>query len=241
MPSSAPSKVGYAVQVHEFQSVILSTHKPTDIVNMDDDPFDDLLNLEDQYYREGYDLGVKDGSRAGLIEGRLFGIEKGFEKYAAMGRLHGQAIVWAGRMPTSPIEDEAARQHPHEEHMTKLPSDTDIETPGSKLNDKQAISSSALPDLPATVRLEKHIRTLYALAEPSSLSTQNDEESVSQFDDRLKRAEGKVKIIEKLIGEVSRSSSTATDLPSISPAPTNGHTNKGESSIEDVSILHARH
>lgn len=241
MPSSAPSKVGYAVQVHEFQSVILSTHKPTDIVNMDDDPFDDLLNLENQYYREGYDLGVKDGSRAGLIEGRLFGIEKGFEKYAAMGRLHGQAIVWAGRMPTSPIEDEAARQHPHEEHMTKLPSDTDIETPGSKLNDKQAISSSALPDLPATVRLEKHIRTLYALAEPSSLSTQNDEESVSQFDDRLKRAEGKVKIIEKMIGEISSVTSTATGVPSDSARPANRHTERGEASIEDVSILGARH
>jgi len=210
-------------------------------VNMDDDPFDGLLNLEDQYYREGYDLGVKDGSRAGLIEGRLFGIEKGFEKYAAMGRLHGQAIVWSGRLRTSPMKDEAARQHPHEEHVTKLRGDTDIETPGSKLNDKQAISPSALPDLPATVRLEKHIRTLYALTEPSSLSTQNDEESVSQFDDRLKRAEGKVKIIEKLIGEVSRSISTATDLPSISLAPTSGHTDKGESSIEDVSILHARH
>jgi len=241
MPSSAPSKVGYGVQVHKFQSVVFLTHKPTDIVNMDDDPFDNLLNLEDQYYREGYDLGVKDGSRAGLVEGRLFGIEKGFEKYAAMGRLHGQAIVWAGRLPTSPTEDEAARQHPDEEHVMKPPGDTNIETPGSKLNDKQATSSSALPDLPATVRLEKHIRTLYALVEPSSLSTQNDEESVSQFDDRLKRAQGKVKIIEKLIGEVSRSISNAADLPSMSPAPASSHTDKGESSIEDVSILGARH
>ena len=205
---------------------------------MDDDPFDDLFNLEDQYYREGYDLGVKDGSRAGLIEGRLFGIEKGFEKYAAMGRLHGQAIVWASRMPTSPTDHEAARRHPHEKHVTKLSGDIGTVNQGPSQDDKQ---SPALPDLPATGRLEKHIRTLYALVEPSSLSTQNDEEPVSQFDDRLKRAEGKIKIIEKMIGEVSRSISTTANLNSNSPAPAGGHTERGQASIEDVSILGARH
>ena len=65
----------------------------------DSDPFDDLLSLEDKFYKEGYDLGVSDGERAGRVEGRLFGLEKGFEKYAAMGRLHGRAIIWAGRLP----------------------------------------------------------------------------------------------------------------------------------------------
>lgn len=207
---------------------------------MADDPFEDLFNLEDQYYGEGYDLGVKDGSRAGLIEGRLFGIEKGFEKYAAIGRLHGQAIVWAGRLPSSRMADETPRQHAHEEHVTKLSADADIETPVSSKTGTQETSSSALPDLPANARLEKQIRTLYALVEPSSLSNQNDEESVSQFDDRLKRAEGKVKMIEKLIGEVSRSFSTAADVPSMSHAPASGHTDKGQSGIEDVSVLHAR-
>lgn len=208
---------------------------------MDDDPFDELFNLEDQYYQEGYNLGVKDGSRAGLIEGRLFGIEKGFAKYAAMGRLHGQAIVWASRMPNSPTEDKAAGQHPHEKHLMKPASNTETGKQGLSQTDQQATSSPALPDFPVTVRLEKHIRTLYALVEPSSLSTQNDEESVSQFDDRLKRAEGKVKIIEKMIGEVSLSVSTTTDLPSNSPGLASGHRNEGESSIEDVSILGARH
>jgi len=208
---------------------------------MHNDPFDDLFKLEDQYYREGYELGVKDGSRAGLIEGRLFGIEKGFEKYAAMGKLHGQAIVWAGRMPTSPAEDETARQTSHEEHVMKLPGDTNVGNPGTSQTEKEGLSSSALPDLPASVRLEKHIRTLYALVEPSSLSTQNDEESVSQFDDRLKRAEGKVKIIEKMIGEVNSVTSTDTGVPPTSAAPASRHTERLEASIEDVSVLHARH
>src|SRR5882762_2032425 len=66
---------------------------------MEDDPFESVLDLEETYYQEGYDLGVADGSRAGQIEGRVFGIEKGFEKFAAMGMLHGRAAVWASRLP----------------------------------------------------------------------------------------------------------------------------------------------
>lgn len=54
---------------------------------------------------------------------------------------------------------------------------------------------------PNKPRLKKHILTLYALVEPASLSIQNTEEAVSDFDDRLRRAEGKVKIIERITGE----------------------------------------
>ena len=68
---------------------------------IDPDPFDDLLSLEDKFHKEGYDLGITDGDREGLIEGRLFGLKQGFEKYAAMGKLHGRAMIWAGRLPSS--------------------------------------------------------------------------------------------------------------------------------------------
>ena len=50
-------------------------------------------------------------------------------------------------------------------------------------------------------RLQKHIQTLSALTEIESLSTQNTEDAVSDFDDRLKRAEGKVKVIQSILGE----------------------------------------
>ena len=65
------------------------------------DPFDSLLSLEDKFYKEGYDLGVSDGTHAGLIEGRLFGLERGFEKYVSMGNLYGRAVIWTGRLPTT--------------------------------------------------------------------------------------------------------------------------------------------
>ena len=213
------------------------------MVNLNHDPFADILDLEDKYYQEGFDLGVKDGSRAGLIEGCLFGIEKGYEKYAAMGRLQGQAIAWAGRLPTLQAKnsDAIAQQRLKVEHMTNMPGGTDIESKDSCLRDKQGRPTSSLPQLPATARLEKHVRTLYALVESSSLPTKNDEDSVSQFDDRLKRAEGKAKIIGKRIGEVSSNNAIAGFVPSTSPAPPAGSTEKGEASIEDVSVLYARH
>ena len=60
-----------------------------------------------------------------------------------------------------------------------------------------------LPPLPHKDggRLRKHISTLYALAETESLSTENNDDAVSDFDDRLRRAQGRAKVIERMVGE----------------------------------------
>ena len=152
---------------------------------MDHDSLDDLLGLEDKFYNEGFNLGLKDGQRAGLIEGRFFGLEKGFEKYTSMGMLYGRSVVWASRLP-------------EKEKLQKTSSNVNMHAnPAGKLN---LSGSASLPEL-ENPRLEKHIRTLYALSEPGSLATDNSEEAVADFDDRFRRAEGKAKIIQKLIGE----------------------------------------
>src|SRR5271163_3634496 len=72
---------------------------------MDDDVLDDLLSPEENFYRDGYELGQADGTHAGHVEGKLFGIEKGYEKALEMGRLAGRAAVWtirAGKDQSSP-------------------------------------------------------------------------------------------------------------------------------------------
>ena len=143
-----------------------------------EDPFDAILNLEDQYYQEGFQAGVEDGSRAGLIEGRIFGLEKGFEKFLEMGKLNGRARVWGARMQKGKGLSGQRLDAGDEESKTG-------EVKSLKYNE----------------RLGKHVRTLYALSELESLSTQNTEDAVSEFDDRFKRAVAKVKVIESIVDE----------------------------------------
>lgn len=210
----------------------------------EDDPFDSLLTLEDGFYKEGYHLGVSDGHRAGLIEGRLFGLEKGFEKYAFMGKSYGRAVIWSGRLPISrdiPVPDRQDASAADTERAFKSLS---VQRNGGGIQSEveELPRTTKVPGLPANMRLEKHIRTLYALTEPESLSTDNDEKSVSDFDDRFNRAEGKTKVIEKLTGEMcspgtlEHSSSTPSGLE-----PKDGKVKKRDGGIEDISSLHARH
>lgn len=133
------------------------------------DFFENLLNLEDQYHSEGYDLGVTDGSRAGRIEGRIFGLEKGFEKFLEMGHLQGRAAIW-----------DAGLSSPRSTHEDESPSVSQI----SK-----------------NERLNKHVSRLKDLIDMETLSTENNEDAVSEFDDRLKDARAKATLISKILGE----------------------------------------
>jgi hypothetical protein len=139
------------------------------------DPLDDVFTLEDRYYREGYDQGVEDGVRAGRIEGRSFGMETGFDKFLESGRLASKALVWANRLPAK----------------TKAATTAESSSEPSE--------PCTLPPLANNSRLEKNISLLYALVEPDTLSTANTDEAVQDFDDRVKRAQGKAKIVERMV------------------------------------------
>lgn len=165
---------------------------------MADDPFDGVLNLEEQFYQEGYKQGLEDGIKAGRIEGRSFGLEKGFEKFLESGRLHGKAVIWANRLPN--LKAKSATQT--EPHQTASRRSGDSGQPESSGRSQQPVRHS-LPLLPRNPRLEKNVTVLYALVEPETLSTENTDEAVDDFDDRIKRAQGKAKIIERTIGEDS--------------------------------------
>ncbi|EFZ01913.1 essential protein Yae1 [Metarhizium robertsii] len=142
------------------------------------DPFDDVLNLEDNFYQRGYSQGLADGEKAGRMEGRSFGMQQGFDKFLESGRLASRAIVWANRIPPR------AKQSPAE---------------GGGCSDTQEDKKTcALPSLPNNARLEKNVRMVYSLVEPDTLSTENTDEAVQDFDDRVKRAQGKAKVVERM-------------------------------------------
>lgn len=159
------------------------------------DPFDDVLNLEDQFYEQGYKQGTEDGTQAGKIEGRAFGLEKGFEKFLEAGKLYGKAIVWANRLP-----EKSATSAPAQNDSCHSASDHD-RAQGDGIIGGRAENPSRLSMLPKNTRLERNITALHALVESESISTANTDEAVNDFDDRLRRAQGKAKIIEKAVGE----------------------------------------
>ncbi|KAF2142587.1 uncharacterized protein K452DRAFT_206003, partial [Aplosporella prunicola CBS 121167] len=151
----------------------------------DTDPFDALLSLEDEYYTEGHALGVRDGARAGQIEGRVFGLEKGFEKFVALGAQHGRAAVWGARLPSAAF---GAETEPAPATAIEIKADVEAE-------------AARLPPLKRNPRLARHIATLHALTEPASLPTQNTEDGVSEVEDRARRAAAKARLIENIAQE----------------------------------------
>ncbi len=187
---------------------------------MSADPLDDLLGLEDVFYQEGYDLGNVDGIHAGLVEGKLFGIEQSFEKALELGRLSGRAQVWAQRVPGSTSEPCGNISKHH----------------GSNPSDPPAVASvSELPPLSKNVRLANHIESLKTTTNSSTLSTSNSDEAVADYDERLHRAKAKAKVIANI----------ATEPLQVDGLASGGLLGKidsqGYRSIEDASNLSARH
>ncbi len=184
---------------------------------MQSNTFDEVLGLEEQFYDDGFRQGLEDGVKAGRVEGRTFGLEKGFEKYIESGRLYGKSIIWANRIPQF--------------RQKGIPNDTTLTSQNSSTSpDIRSSSPLALNPLPESQRLAKHLKVLHALAESESLSTENTEEAVSDFDDRLKRAQGKAKIIERLVGENKGDPDGGVQVAS-----------NRDGSIEDTSGVDARH
>ena len=200
---------------------------------MEEDPFDTVQNLERQFYNEGYALGLEDGTKAGLLEGRFFGLEKGFDKFVEMGKLRGRSIVWSSRLSSTGPHDLSISIPPDTSPSTLQEEAGHLGSPDETSKEqgtRGAATTYRLLQFPYGVRLGKHLHTFHALSEPESLDTHNSEDAVSEYDERLKRAKTKAKIIEKLIGEESTSMSNSL-----------GESNADDASIEDANILNARH
>ena len=153
------------------------------------DALDSVLNLEEDFYRGGYDLGISDGAHAGLVEGKLFGVEKGFEKALKMGRLHGRAKVWNQRLPKGLADSPG---HADEEEATPE---------GGVPQRSVAEGPIMLRPLLGNARLRRHIDSLHAITNPTTVSEENTDEAVAKFDDRLVKAIAKAKLIANIVAE----------------------------------------
>lgn len=193
-----------------------------------------LLDLEEEFYKEGYDLGAADGAQAGYTEGSVFAVEKGFEKFVEMGRLYGKALVWAQR-----LADSKASKQPGAKTDTYDISTTD--TISHKDLDASLDPSvcAEMATLPPSARLAKNLDILLELVDPASLVMANTEEAVTDVDERLKGAIIKAKLIQRALGERE---DTSDIHPGAKGTPAGAATSgDGTGSIEDISSLNIRH
>ncbi|SCU99274.1 LAME_0G02520g1_1 [Lachancea meyersii CBS 8951] len=51
--------------------------------------FGDVLNLEDQYYQDGFQEGRKENLTHNLIEGKQYGLQVGFQRFLLVGLIQG--------------------------------------------------------------------------------------------------------------------------------------------------------
>lgn len=176
---------------------------------------DSLLDLEEQFYNEGFELGTKDGAETGYTEGSVFAVEKGFEKFVEMGRLYGRALVWAQRLDSKS-------------------NDTPVQSDSGDLSLDPSICQS-MPSLPPhSTRLVRNLHTLLELVDPATLDMSNTEEAVNDVDERLKGAATKAKLIQRAMGEREDSGAQA-EPKDMTPS------GDGSGSIEDISSLNIRH
>lgn len=161
---------------------------------MASDPFDDLLELEDGYYQEGYEAGVADSTYAGMIEGKVFGIEKGYEKAVELGKLHARAVIWQ-----EGVQREDAAQPLTVSDITE-----------SNTSDLFRLRDivHGLPRLTDSGRLQRHIEGLQTVSASSTIAKDNSDEAVTEFDDRIAKAKAKAKVIANIAGESLNPTST---------------------------------
>ncbi|KAE8379452.1 hypothetical protein BDV26DRAFT_168292 [Aspergillus bertholletiae] len=192
---------------------------------MENNLLEGLLDLEEEFYKEGYDLGATDGAQAGYTEGSVFAVEKGFEKFLEIGRLYGKALVWSQKQAKL---DSSNTRVPSQ--ISQLPSETDE-------NFLEPSVCKEMASVPRSSRLAKNVDTLLELVDPASLPMQNTEEAVIDVDERQKGALIKAKLIQRALGEREDPGDIHPNAKDLPPQKSSGD---GTGSIEDISSLKLR-
>jgi Essential protein Yae1, N terminal len=163
---------------------------------MESDLLDSLLGIEEQFYQEGHSLGVADGTQAGYAEGSVFAVEKGFEKFLEVGRLYGKALVWKQRLVGSNLLEPG---------RAKMDKDVELSADSASIEAEASLVDPVIcrgmSSPPRNARLTKNIQNLLSQVDPATLSLENTEDTVSEVEERLKRASLKAKLIQRVLGE----------------------------------------
>ncbi|KAI9060822.1 DUF1715-domain-containing protein [Trametes sanguinea] len=72
---------------------------------------EELVNVEQTFFEEGYKDGFAHGRIHGSIEGRALGREKGFEMWEELGFYEGFAMMWKAIVESQATPDERTTNH----------------------------------------------------------------------------------------------------------------------------------
>lgn len=196
---------------------------------MDDDILDSVLDLEEISYQAGFDEGRADGIEAGYAEGKVLGIEKGYQNALELGKLHGRTLMLNACFSDPNLVSDDATVSSFIKPATAKTSASTTD------NDAFVPKMPSLPIISDNPRLKKHVETLLKLTDPHTLSVENSDEAVEEFDDRMKKAVAKAKVIDKLIAKTYKMT-VSGDAGEINNQPITGSGN-----IEELSNVAVRH
>lgn len=66
--------------------------------------FDELLNLEEDFYREGYEEGRKENSSRNFLEGKQYGLQIGYQRFHLLGIIYGICQTLSRKCNDPPLE-----------------------------------------------------------------------------------------------------------------------------------------
>ncbi|KAK7751913.1 hypothetical protein SLS62_006214 [Diatrype stigma] len=210
-------------------------------------------------YRDGAEAGRIEGRSVGLKQGYEKFVEAGRLQGRALvwanriPRLRSpppaaqepasRSLTLSSPPSTAPSPSPSSAAHAQqagtstEEQSARTGADDSSRQGGDTTGSSSSSTRSRLPDLGPSnnARLEKNVATLYGMVEPGTLSTRNDDEAVNDFDSRLKGAQGKLKVIERVVGEkIITGELENHGLSSTSTVAAGGSKN---SNIEDIGRL----
>ncbi|CCE62104.1 hypothetical protein TPHA_0B04350 [Tetrapisispora phaffii CBS 4417] len=65
------------------------------------DEFDEVLKLEERFYKEGFEEGRRENLQHNYIEGKQFGLQVGFQRFILIGQMLGICNVLTARYSTN--------------------------------------------------------------------------------------------------------------------------------------------
>ncbi|CDR47448.1 CYFA0S32e00430g1_1 [Cyberlindnera fabianii] len=68
---------------------------------------DDVLNLEEQFYQEGFREGQAESTKKSYIEGKEYGLQFGFQKFVLMGEVNAIVELLANGLVGEPLSSQA--------------------------------------------------------------------------------------------------------------------------------------